>query len=200
MIYFITLFLLYIVSEKIIKYSKNDTSLKKKTKSILKLFIIMFCILNIYGYCISNIIYSCIIIYIISYIKDDDIRDFISIMSLQKETFISDYIDEQKSFSRIPNEYRRGNPDVLTYKMNNSSYNNITTTQQIKSGYDKKELDKIKTILERKFWNLDKGDSYDSYERRPVEEEEEEAMLKTGKEIYKGLCYYTNKLFSMVGL
>ena len=33
--------------------------------------------LNLYGYCLSNIIYSCVMIYIISFIKNDDIKNFI---------------------------------------------------------------------------------------------------------------------------
>lgn len=196
MIYFIILFLLYLLSEKIIKPSKDDSYLKKKIKTLIKIFIIMFCILNIYGFCLSNIIYSCILIYIISFIKDDDIVEFVKLINLNKETFISDYIDQEKSFSRIPAEYRSGNKNILKYNVNDQSYNNIEN-KEVHNDYNEDDLKKIRVVLNRKFWKLGEDDTYDMYENDNKIEEEEEIHAK---DIYKGMCYFIQKLFSFLDI
>ena len=123
MIYFIVLFLIYLLTEKIINIKNDDSDITKNIKNCLKIFFILGFMLNLYGYCLSNIIYSCVMIYIISFIKNDDIKNFIDSFNFTKENF-SDFYNNEKSFSRITAEYRQGNQDVLKYNIN-ENYNNI---------------------------------------------------------------------------
>ena len=226
MIYFITLFILYIFSEKVIVINEKDSELTKKTKNILKIFFIMFCILNMYGFCVSNVIYSCLILYIISYIKDDEIKDFLDSFRFDiKENFTSDYINKTKSFSRLAAADRKGNMNILKYKINNSNYfndNSIQSTdqtikrqegqeeqegegqeekKQISSDYSKEDLKRIKEILERKFWVLKDNETYDMYEiKKILENKNKKENLELEKGLYNSLVFYTNKLFSLIGL
>ena len=215
MIYFITLFILYIFSEKVIVINEKDSELTKKTKNILKIFFIMFCILNMYGFCVSNVIYSCLILYIISYIKDDEIKDFLDSFRFDiKENFTSDYINKTKSFSRFAAADRKGNMNILKYKISNSNYfnnNSIQTPEQtiegeeekkqISSDYSKEDLKRIKEILERKFWVLKDNETYDMYEiKKILENKNKKENLELEKGLYNSLVFYTNKLFSLIGL
>lgn len=215
MIYFITLFILYIFSEKVIVINEKDSELTKKTKNILKIFFIMFCILNMYGFCVSNVIYSCLILYIISYIKDDEIKDFLDSFRFDiKENFTSDYINKTKSFSRFAAADRKGNMNILKYKISNNNYfnnNSIHSTdqpiegeeekKQISSDYSKEDLKRIKEILERKFWVLKDNETYDMYEiKKILENKNKKENLELEKGLYNSLVFYTNKLFSLIGL
>ena len=218
MIYFITLFILYIFSEKVIVINEKDSELTKKTKNILKIFFIMFCILNMYGFCVSNVIYSCLILYIISYIKDDEIKDFLDSFRFDiKENFTSDYINKTKSFSRFAAADRKGNMNILKYKISNNNYfnnNSIQSTdqtiegqegqeekKQISSDYSKEDLKRIKEILERKFWVLKDNETYDMYEiKKILENKNKKENLELEKGLYNSLVFYTNKLFSLIGL
>ena len=197
MIYFIVLFLLYILSEKMINIKTDDSDITKKIKNCIKIFFILACMLNLYGYCLSNIIYSCVMIYIISFIKNDDIKTFIDSLNINKEHFNPNFYNNENIFSRTPAEFRQGNKNVLKYNINEDSYNNIKNLD-VKNAYNKDDLKKIKTILERKFWMLGKNDTYDMYEKNMLEEEEE--IVKTVNEFYKLLCRVAATMLSFIGL
>lgn len=191
MIYFITLYLLYLLSGKLIKKDNKDSDTTKNIKNIARLGFIMLFILNLYGFCVSNIIYSCICIYIISFIKNDEIKTFLDMFTLSKETFVQD-ITKDGSFSRIPNSYRRKDHNIEKYKLeNNKNPEFISTIYPNNSVYNKDELQEIRNSLEQKEWVLKEGDTYDMYTKKPEEEI---------KDVYRGICYYIDKFFSMFGL
>lgn len=194
MIYFITLYILYLLSGKIIKKDSKDTEKIKMIKNIAKLGFIMLCILNMYGFCVSNIIYSCVCIYIISYIRNDEIKMFLDLFHFKKETFVQN-ITKDGSFSRIPNQYRMKDPNTEKYKLESNSppaFISQSTVKLTDAEYTKEELQEIKNSLEQKEWVLKEGETYDMYETKTTE--------RDLKEVYRGLCYYIDKFFSKLGL
>tara|TARA_B110001450_G_C17584335_1_gene466309 strand:+ start:536 stop:1111 length:576 start_codon:yes stop_codon:yes gene_type:complete len=191
MIYFITLYILYLLSDRIIIKNSKDSEKTKTVKTIVKLCFIMLCILNLYGFCASNIIYSCVSIYIISYIRNDDIKIFLDIF--RKETFVQD-ITKDGSFSRIPNRFRKKDPNIEKYRLENNRVPQLskTTILPVDAEYSREELQEIKNSLEQKEWVLRDGETYDMYKTKTTEKEL--------KHVYKSICYYIDKLFSMFGL
>ena len=191
MIYFITLYILYLLSDRIIIKNSKDSEKTKTVKTIVKLCFIMLCILNLYGFCASNIIYSCISIYIISYIRNDDIKIFLDIF--RKETFVQD-ITQDGSFSRIPNRFRKKDPNIEKYRLENNSVPKLSKTiiRPVDAEYSREELQEIKNSLEQKEWVLRDGETYDMYKTKTTEKEL--------KHVYKSICYYIDTFFSMFGL
>jgi len=194
MIYFITLYILYLLSDKLIQKDRKDTDKVKLIKNIVRLGGIMLCILNMYGFCVSNIIYSCVCIYIISYIRNDEIKLFLDLFHFKKETFVQN-ITEDGSFSRIPNQYRSKDPNTEKYKLENNkppAFIYKYTINPKDAEYSKEELQEIKNSLEQKEWILKEGETYDMYETKTTE--------KDLKEVYRGFCYYIDTFFAMFGL
>jgi len=110
---------------------------------------------------------------------------------LSKETFVQD-ITKDGTFSRIPNRYRRKDPNIQKYKLkNNQDPEFISTVYPNNSLYDTDELQKIRNSLEQKEWVIKEGDTYDMYTTTPKEEI---------KEVYRGICFYIDQFFSMFGL
>ena len=191
MIYFITLYILYLLSDRIIIKNSKDSEKTKTVKTIVKLCFIMLCILNLYGFCASNIIYSCVCIYIISNIRNDDIKTFLDIF--RKETFVQD-ITQDGSFSRIPNRFRKKDPNIEKYRLENNRMPELSKTKilPVDAEYSRDELQEIKNSLEQKEWVLRDGETYDMYKTNTTEKEM--------NNVYKSICYYIDKFFSMFGL
>lgn len=193
MIYFLTLYTLYLLSDRIIIKNSSDSEKTKTIKTIAKLCFIMLCILNLYGFCVSNILYSCVCVYIISYIRNDDIKTFLELFGLRKETFAHE-ITSDGSFSRIPNRCRKKDPNIEKYKLENNKAPELSPSIIIPrdAEYSREELQKIKNSLEQKEWVLKDGETYDMYETRTTEKEM--------KHVYKSICYYIDTFFAMFGL
>ena len=105
MIYFITIYLLYLLADKLLTIDETDSEISKMVKNMCKICFIMLVILNLYGFCISNIIYSCVCIYIIAHLRNDGIKTFLDMFNIkQQENFVQD-ITQDGSFSRIPGRY-----------------------------------------------------------------------------------------------
>lgn len=191
MIYFITLYILYLLSDRIIIKNSKDSENTKTVKTIAKLCFIMLCILNLYGFCTSNILYSCVCIYIISYIRNDDIKTFLDIF--RKETFVQD-ITQDGSFSRIPNRFRKKDPNIEKYRLENNRVPELSKTEirPVDAEYSREELQEIKNSLEQKEWVLRDGETYDMYKTKTTEKEI--------KQVYKTICHYIDKFFGMFGL
>ena len=197
MIYFITLYLLYLLADKLLTINKKDSEISKMVKNMCKLCFIMLMILNLYGFCISNIIYSCVCIYIISYIRNDEIKTFLDMFNIkQQENFVQD-ITQDGSFSRIPGRYRRPDPNIQKYKLNNNQnpeFISKSTFIPKNNVYDDEELKLIKNSLEEKEWLLKENETYNMFTKQP------EVVNEQIKQVYKGICYYIDGFFSKFGL
>lgn len=207
MIYFIVLYLLYILSEKLIIIEQKDSSFAKKIKALSRLFVIMFIILNFYGYCVSNIVYSCVLIYIISFIKNDDVKDFLDTFRLyKKEGFQIDNIDNIDNSNKI---FRRKIPDLRHGKTVKQQYmidaNQLNSVREEENEYNNLDLMAIKHQLENRLWitsdndnklriNVEDQIKLDSIQKETEEEEEE--LLRPVKNIKTFLTF----LLSLVGL
>lgn len=207
MIYFIVLYLLYILSEKLIIIEQKDSSFSKKIKALSRLFVIMFIILNFYGYCVSNIVYSCVLIYIISFIKNDDVKDFLDTFRLyKKEGFQIDNIDNIDNSNKI---FRRKIPDLRHGKTVKQQYmidaNQLNSVREEENEYNNLDLMAIKHQLENRLWITSENDNklrinvedqikLDSIQKETEEEEEE--LLRPVKNIKTFLTF----LLSLVGL
>ena len=207
MIYFIVLYLLYILSEKLIIIEQKDSSFSKKIKALSRLFVIMFIILNFYGYCVSNIVYSCVLIYIISFIKNDDVKDFLDTFRLyKKEGFQINNIDNidnsNKIFRRKIPELRHGKTVKQQYMIDANQFNSL---REEENEYNNLDLMAIKHQLENRLWITSENDNklrinvedqikLDSIKRETEEEEEE--LLRPVKNIKTFLTF----LLSLVGL
>ena len=147
MIYFIVLYLLYLLSEKMIIINQKDSDFSKKIKTLARLFVIMFVLLNFYGYCVSNVIYSCVLIYIISFIKNDEIKDFLDTFNFYKEGFQSENNDMI---------FRRKIPDIKNGRSVNQHYvidsDQLNSLEETNNQYSRFELAAIKNILENRLW------------------------------------------------
>ena len=169
MIYFIILYLLYLLSEKLITINEKDSEITKMVKNTIKIGFILLVILNLYGFCVSNIIYSSLCIYIISYIRNDEMKSFLDLFYLKKENFVQD-ITIDGSFSRIPNRFRRPDPNVSKYIINNNKdpdFISESTVLPSTNLYDDEELQMLKNSLEQTEWVLKKDETYSMFTQKP---------------------------------
>ena len=163
----------------------------------------MFVLLNFYGYCVSNVICGCVLIYIISFIKNDEIKDFLDTFNFYKEGFQSENNDMI---------FRRKIPDIKNGRSVNQHYvidsDQLNSLEETNNQYSRFELAAIKNILENRLWitnddnkmRINIEDRINLEKKEKEIEEEEEEIAKPAKSIFYYIKKFITYLLSLIGL
>ena len=217
MLFLIIVIVLYIFLENIFKINLNDGKHKKLLKlgSIVGLSAVMVNL--IYDKSLLNVIFVCLLIYIVSNTRKDSLYEYMSnIDNFENEYSIdSDYYkfyrNKEDSLSRVFNDEYEENHyslDNLYPKENDNenededeNQNDEEQKAQINAEYND-ELENIKKSVMNKFWLIDNNNTkYKLKEEQICSKTSKPSKMITKQKPSKppktGICYLFDKIFGL---